>query len=104
MITLKKYIVESSDSKYKKQLDDLLKEKHLTGDETIFSLWRNLSKKEIYIFKTDSYSDLLELWKKSKLYPNENGRYLSFQLTEESALHVCDAKPFKNLKVINKTK
>lgn len=104
MMTLKEYIFESIDNKYKKELDALLKEKNLNADSTIYSVWRNLSKKEIYIFKTDSYLNLLELWKKSKLYPNENGRYLSFQLTEESALHVCDSKPFKNLKVINKTK
>ena len=104
MMTLKEYIIESIDSKYQKELDDLLKEKDLTGDETIYSLWRNTTKKEIYIYKTDSYSDLLDLWKKSKQEPNENGRYLSFQESEESALHVCDAKPFKNLKVINKTK
>ena len=102
MMTLKEYIIESIDSKYQKELDDLLKEKDLTGDETIYSLWRNTTKKEIYLYKTDSYSYLLELWKKSKQDPKENGRYLSFQDSEESALHVCDAKPFSKLKVINR--
>jgi transposase len=35
--------------------------------------------------------------------PNENGRYCSFQASKNSAYSVCDGKPFKNLKLIDKS-
>ena len=95
---------ESKQKKYQKELDELLKEKRLRGDEDIWSLWRNVKKKEMYLYHTDSYMNLLQLWTKSKLYPEINGRYCSFQLSENSAHSVCNSKPFKNLKLIDKTK
>ncbi len=102
------YINEALDAskkkKWKKELDDLLSEKHMNGDTEIWSLWRNVKKKEMYLYKTEEYFNLLQLWEKSKMYPEENGRYCSFQLSEESALSVCNVKPFKNLKLIDKTK
>ncbi len=104
MKDIKQFICESSNKNYKKELDELLKEKNLNGDDEIWSLWRNLKKGEIYLYNTKEYFNLLELWKKSKLYPEENGRYLSFQLSKESAINVCNTKPFKKLKLIDKTK
>jgi len=92
------------DPKWKKELDNLLREQHLNGEDEIWSLWRNVKKGEMYLYKTESYSNLLQLWEKSKMYPEENGRYCSFQLSENSAHSVCNSKPFKNLKLIDKTK
>jgi hypothetical protein len=92
------------DPKWKKELDNLLREEHLSGDDEIWSLWRNVKKGEMYLYKTESYSNLLQLWEKSKMYPEENGRYCSFQLSENSAHSVCNSKPFKKLKLIDKTK
>lgn len=104
MKNIKDFINESSSKNYKKELDELLKEKHLNGDDEIWSLWRNVKKGEMYLYKTKEYFNLLQLWEKSKMYPGENGRYLSFQLSKESAINVCNSKPFKKLKLIDKTK
>ena len=57
----------------------------------------------MYLYKTKEYFNLLQLWEKSKMYPAENVRYLSFQLSKESAINVCNSKPFKKLKLIDKT-
>jgi len=103
MKDIKQFIIESSNKNYKKELDELLKEKNIKGDEEIWSLWRNLKKKEMYLYKTESYEALLQLWLNSKEDPNENGRYCSFQASKNSAYSVCDSKPFKNLKLIDKT-
>lgn len=105
-------IIEALDAakekRYKKELDDLLKEEPFNhgnpNEQEIWSLWRNVKKNEIYLYCTDTYYNLFELWKKSKLYPEVNGRYLTFQLSKESALAVCDKKTFKKLKLIDKTK
>ena len=91
--------------KYKKQLDDLLKEeqfKDLNLDEEVWSLWRNASKKEMYLYKTNSYDELLKIWIKSKEDPNENGRYCTFTTSKEKAFNVCSAPPFKKLTLIEK--
>ena len=103
MKDIKQFIIESSNKNYKKELDELLKEKNIKGDEEIWSLWRNLKKKEMYLYKTESYEALLQLWLNSKEDPNENGRYCSFQASKNSAYSVCDGKPFKNLKLIDKS-
>jgi len=103
MKDIKQFIIESSNKNYKKELDELLKEKNIKGNEEIWSLWRNLKKKEMYLYKTESYEALLQLWLNSKEDPNENGRYCSFQASKNSAYSVCDSKPFKNLKLIDKT-
>lgn len=111
MKDLKNFINESLDEskkkKYQKQLDDLLKEDHfkdLDVNKEIWSLWRNVKKKEMYLYKTESYEELLQLWLNSKENADEYGRYCSFQKTKESAYNVCSSKPFKNLKLVDKTK
>ena len=97
---------EAKKKKYQKELDELLKQDHfkdLDPNKEIWSLWRNLKKKEMYLYKTESYEALLQLWLNSKEDPDENGRYCSFQLSENSAHSVCNSKPFKKLKLIDKT-
>lgn len=117
MINLTEYIIEklhidtdtkSKDtSKYKKELDDLLSEEHfkdLDVNGEVYSMWRNNKKKEVYLYKTTSYDELLELWFQSKLDPDEFGRYLSFQPSKNSVFSVMHAPPFKKLKLVDKTK
>ena len=118
MINITEYIVEKLKidastktkdiSKYKKELDDLLAEDHfkeyLKPNEEVWSMWRNLKKKEVYLYKTTSYDDLLELWVQSKLNPDEFGKYFSFQPSKHSAFGVMQAPPFRKLTLIDKTK
>ena len=117
MINLTEYIIEKlhidnetkvkDTSKYKKQLDDLLSEDHykneINPNDEVYSMWRNNKKKEVYLYKTTSYDDLLELWIQSKLDPDEFGRYLSFQPRKNSSFSIMYAPPFKHFTLIDKT-
>ena len=56
----------------------------------------------MYLYKTESYEELLQLWLNSKENADEYGRYCSFQKTKEAAYNVCSSPVFNKLKLIEK--
>lgn len=115
MKNLNQFLVEelndSKKKKYQKELDNLLATSYgkdsaisLDPNKEVYSIWRSNSKKELHIYVTKSYDELLNLWLQSKEDPKEFGRYLSFQKDKNSTFSVCNNGPWKNFKEIDHTK
>jgi len=94
---------------YKRELDMILENEHIkeTIDpaKEVITIFRNAPKNEVYLYKTESYDDLLKLWIDSKEDPRTYGRFFSFKNDMESAQAACnsDHGPLKRCKVIDRT-
>ena len=94
---------------YKRELDMILENEHIkeTIDPTkeVITIFRNAPKNEAYLYKTESYDDLLKLWIDSKESPRDYGRFFAFRKDLESALATCnsDHGPLKRCTVVDRT-
>ncbi len=93
MFNFREYKKYNKTSSYKSRLENELSKTHFLGiinpNSTVITLTIRPIYKQILLYKTESYEELLDLWTKINDDPSKYGRFFTFQPSKEGAMSIA---------------